>query len=93
MNCREFQQSLPEFMESGGNAAEQEHLQNCPACTDLVADLSYIAEQAKLLLVLEDPPARVWQAIKEKLAAQANAPKGRLLRFRHSGSTPGALIL
>ncbi len=67
MNCAEFQKVLPYIIESGGNADEEAHLRSCPVCSDLVSDLKYIAEQAKLLVPMVDPPARVWTGIQQEL--------------------------
>ena len=46
MTCAEFQKVLPFIIDSGGNAEDESHLKSCPVCSDLVADLKYIAEQA-----------------------------------------------
>jgi hypothetical protein len=83
MNCAEFQKILPYIIETGGNAEEEAHLRACPVCSDLVQDLRYIAEQAKLLLPMHDPSARVWDNIqgsleREGLLKPARA-RGRLL--------------
>ncbi len=67
MTCAEFQKVLPYIIESGGNPQEEEHLQTCPVCADLVADLKYIAEQAKLLVPMEEPAPRVWEGIQKEL--------------------------
>ena len=69
MTCAEFQRVLPFIIEAGGNAAEEEHLRSCKVCGDLVADLRYIAEQAKLLVPMEDPSPRVWSRIQKALSA------------------------
>jgi len=69
MTCAEFQHVLPFIIETGGNAAEEEHLRSCKVCGDLVADLRYIAEQAKLLVPMEDPNPRVWRRIQKALGA------------------------
>jgi hypothetical protein len=83
MNCAEFQKVLPYIIETGGNAEEEAHLRACPVCSDLVQDLRYIAEQAKLLLPMHDPSPRVWDNIqgsleREGLVKPARA-RGRLL--------------
>jgi hypothetical protein len=85
MNCAEFQKILPEYIESGGSAQEQGHLRSCAVCSDLVQDLQYIAEAAKLLLPIEEPAPRVWQGIqksleKEGIVRPARGP-GRLDPF------------
>ncbi len=67
MTCAEFQKVLPFIIDSGGNAEEEAHLQSCPVCSDLVADLKYIAEQAKLLVPMVDPSPKVWTGIQAAL--------------------------
>jgi len=67
MTCAEFQKVLPFIIESGGNAEEEAHLSSCAVCSDLVQDLRYIAEQAKLLLPMHDPGPQVWNNIQDSL--------------------------
>jgi hypothetical protein len=67
MDCAEFQRRLPEFMESGGTPEEARHLQSCAVCSDLLQDLRYIAEAAKLLVPMEDPSPKVWEGIQSSL--------------------------
>ena len=67
MTCVEFQKDLPYIFDSGGDEEHKQHLASCPVCGDLVADLRYIAEQAKLLVPMEDPPKRVWDNIQRGL--------------------------
>ncbi len=55
MTCAEFQKVLAYIIDGGGSAEEQQHLATCHVCSDLVADLRYIAEAAKLLVPMEDP--------------------------------------
>jgi hypothetical protein len=80
MTCAEFQRVLPYIIESGGNAEEEEHLRTCPVCADLVSDLRYIAEQAKLLVPMEDPDPRVWTGIQKSLQRGGLAKGGPLTR-------------
>jgi hypothetical protein len=65
--CAAFQSELPHLMESNADLSEQDHLHNCASCSSLVADLQYIADQAKLLLPLHDPSPQVWTNIKGTL--------------------------
>ena len=51
----------------GHTAEQRQHLASCPVCADLVQDLKYIAEQAKLLVPMEDPSPRVWEGIERSL--------------------------
>ena len=67
MTCAEFQKVLPDIIDSGGNAEQEAHLKSCPVCSDLVADLRYIAEQAKLLVPMIDPGPQVWDGIQNSL--------------------------
>jgi hypothetical protein len=67
MSCTEFQKDLPLIIDTGGTQEHAEHLRTCDTCRDLVNDLRYIAEQAKLLVSMNDPSPRVWAGIEEKL--------------------------
>ena len=83
MTCAEFQRVLPYIIESGGKTDEEGHLRSCPVCADLVADLKYIAEQAKLLVPMEEPSPRVWLGIRASLEREGMIrsvrPRGLLL--------------
>jgi hypothetical protein len=92
MTCAEFQKVLPYIIETGGNAEEEQHLRECHVCSDLVNDLRYIAEQAKLLVPMEEPPPKVWDGIRgslerEGLVRPARA-RGRLLGSQSWGAIP-----
>ncbi len=67
MNCADFQHDLPLIIDAGGSAEQDEHLQTCAVCRDLVSDLRYIADQAKLLVPMHEPSPKVWDGIEEKL--------------------------
>jgi hypothetical protein len=81
MTCQQFQEVLPYIIESGGNEEEEGHLRSCPACAELVQDLRYIAEQAKLLLPMRDPNPRVWTNIEQSLHREGLLPEGRMSRM------------
>jgi hypothetical protein len=80
MNCKQFQEALPHIIESGGDAEQEAHLHSCKECSELVRDLRYIAEQARLLLPMHDPNPRVWKNIQQSLAREGLAPEGRMSR-------------
>ena len=83
MNCAEFQKSLPYIIETGGSADEEAHLKTCAVCSDLVQDLKYIAEAAKLLLPMQDPSPRVWTGIRGALQREGLVrPLAGTARFR-----------
>jgi len=84
MNCQQFQEVLPHIIESGGNPDEETHLQTCPSCSDLVRDLKYIAEQARLLLPMHDPNPRVWTRIEDSLQREGLIREGRMSRQGHN---------
>jgi hypothetical protein len=89
MNCAEFQSGLPYIIDGNGSAEEEEHLRTCKVCADLVQDLRYIAEQAKLLVPMEEPSPRVWNGIsksleREGLVKPAPARRGLLGPQRQS---------
>ena len=86
MTCAEFQRVLPYIIESGGNAEEEQHLRECRICSDLVQDLRYIAEQAKLLVPMEDPSPRVWDGIRGSLEREGLVKKPARARGRLLGS-------
>jgi hypothetical protein len=69
-SCAEFQELLPELMESGGVSADAAHLRTCANCAELVRDLNYIAEQAKLLLPMRDPSPQVWNNIEQSMRSE-----------------------
>lgn len=77
MTCAEFQKVLPFIIDGGGTEEEQKHLATCKICSDLVADLRYIAEAAKLLVPMEDPSPRVWNGIEKSLEEEGLAKPAR----------------
>jgi hypothetical protein len=90
MNCQQFQEVLPYIIESGGNEEEEGHLRTCPACAELVQDLQYIAQQAKLMLPMHDPSPRVWAGIEDSLHRQGLIPEGRTSLMGHVTTIPQA---
>ena len=86
MTCAEFQRVLPYIIDTGGNPEQEQHLRECPVCADLVADLKYIADQAKLLVPMEDPSPRVWEGLQKSLEREGlvkSAPARRVLLGLH----------
>jgi len=62
MTCEEFEQVLPQ-LEGGHTMEQEEHLASCSACSDLVADLNAVSQQARLLQGSAEPSTRVWNSI------------------------------
>lgn len=83
MNCAEFQKVLPYIIETGGNTEEEAHLKSCAVCSDLVQDVRYIAQAAKLLVPMQDPSPRVWTGIRSALEREGLVrPPAGTVRFR-----------
>ncbi len=66
-DCAAFQQRLPQLFEAGADFSDEPHLRGCDNCAELVRDLEYIAQQAKLLMPIHDPAPAVWENIKTAL--------------------------
>jgi anti-sigma factor RsiW len=62
MNCVELQQSLAEI-EDGSSAQQRAHLESCPACLTLLAELNLIVSSATELSESYEPSPRVWNSI------------------------------
>jgi hypothetical protein len=67
--CAEFQDRMPELFESEADVSKEEHLESCENCAELVRDLNYIAQQAKLLMPIHDPAPAVWDNIRAAMQA------------------------
>lgn len=66
IRCNEFQQMGGEWMEGERNPATVSHMETCARCRALIADLEMIRHAGSLFPV-EEPPARLWTAIKSQL--------------------------
>lgn len=66
-DCAAFQQRLPQLFGAETDFTKEPHLQTCDNCAELVRDLEYIAQQAKLLMPIHDPSPAVWTNIKSAL--------------------------
>lgn len=88
MSCTEFQRVLPEIIARDEDVLMHPHLQSCHNCSDLVRDLLYIAEQAKLLLPMRDPGPRVWNNIEDSLRQEGLLKEGRLPGLGQTSTFP-----
>lgn len=83
MTCSELQRILPELLAGVPESATEiskdprlaaadfdAHLKSCPACSDLVSDLTLIASEARQLAEAEEPAPRVWVRIAAQLRAE-----------------------
>ncbi len=67
LSCAAFQAQLPELIGSGENIAAHPHLQSCELCRALLADLMTIAEAARQLFPIVEPPDRLWEQIESAI--------------------------
>jgi hypothetical protein len=70
MTCADVQRVLPEIMDAGGDLEFEAHLKSCPACSELVNELEWIAAESRELAGNQDPPDRVWVRISNQLRAE-----------------------
>jgi hypothetical protein len=62
MTCVELEQSLAEI-EDGSAAEQRAHLETCPRCLSLLAELNLITSSASQLREANEPSPRVWNSI------------------------------
>lgn len=70
MTCADVQRVLPEVIDAGGDLEFEAHLKSCPACSELVNELEWIAAESRELAGTQDPPDRVWVRISNQLRAE-----------------------
>ena len=63
MNCEDFQNQLAELIENGEDVSQHPHVLECELCRALLTDLNAIAEAARQLLPVVDPPDKLWEQI------------------------------
>jgi hypothetical protein len=67
LSCAEFQAQLPELIGSGEDVSTHPHVQDCELCRALLADLETIAEAARQLFPIEEPPEELWDQIESAI--------------------------
>ena len=67
MTCEDFQAHMPELIGSGQDLSNHPHVQSCSLCRALLQDLETIAEAARQLFPVEDPPDRLWDQIQSAI--------------------------
>lgn len=67
MNCVQFENTLPEYLEGSCTPEQKAHLNSCSSCCDLLADLDLIRNDAFSLRELEEPSPRVWNSLEAQL--------------------------
>jgi hypothetical protein len=67
MTCEEFQAQMPELIGSGVDASTHPHVLSCALCSALLADLETIAEAARQMFPVVDPPEHLWEQIESAI--------------------------
>jgi hypothetical protein len=75
MSCLEFQEKLPELIGSGESIANHPHYKSCALCRALLADLETIAEAARQLLPIVEPPDELWKQIESAIEEDERSSK------------------
>jgi hypothetical protein len=73
LTCAQFQAQLPDLIGSGENIAMHPHIQSCQRCSALLADLETIAEAARQLLPIVEPPDELWNQIESAIKNEQDA--------------------
>jgi predicted anti-sigma-YlaC factor YlaD len=73
MTCENFQSQLAELIGSGLSLDNHPHLRQCPRCRALLDDLQTIAQAARLLLPVVEPPDQLWQQIESAILKEENS--------------------
>jgi hypothetical protein len=84
LTCAEFQDQLPELIGSGDQISEHPHIQSCALCSALLTDLETIAEAARQLFPIEDPPDELWGHIESALMKE----EGGVIATEAKGKSP-----
>lgn len=74
ITCEQFQAQLPELVGSGEDLSAHPHLQNCARCSALLADLETIAEAARQLFPVVEPPHDLWKHIESAILKEEASP-------------------
>ncbi|MGO9339228.1 MAG: hypothetical protein ACLPY1_17165 [Terracidiphilus sp.] len=70
LTCAAFQAQLPELIASGEDVNAHAHLQNCELCRALLTDLETIAEAARRLFPIVEPPDELWEQIESAIKGE-----------------------
>jgi hypothetical protein len=71
MTCQEFQAQLAELIGTGEDISLHPHAQSCDRCRTLLADLETIADAARQLFPIVDPPEELWTHIELAIKKEA----------------------
>jgi predicted anti-sigma-YlaC factor YlaD len=87
LTCAAFQAQLPELIGSGEDVASHPHLESCELCRALLRDLETIAEAARQLFPIADPPETLWEHIESAIKNEANSARSELSASHEIGTS------
>ena len=70
ISCTAFQNQLPELIGSGERVSDHPHLQSCPLCRALLAELETIASVARKLFPTAEPPDEIWDKLQVAIESE-----------------------
>jgi hypothetical protein len=76
MTCEEFQSQMAELIGSGEDVGLHPHVQSCTLCRALLNELEIIAEAARQLFPVEDPPDTVWEKLETAIKQEGHQTRG-----------------
>ena len=76
MTCEEFQAQMAEMIGTGEDASMHPHVQSCELCRALLRDLETIAEAARQLFPVEDPPDTLWDKLETAIKQEDSQTRG-----------------
>jgi hypothetical protein len=90
LTCTAFQGQLADLIGSGEDAAAHPHLRTCALCRALLTDLETIADAARQLFPIADPPDTLWEHIdsairNETKSSEAGPPVTNEIGTSNSG--------
>jgi len=74
--CEEFQAQMAELIGSGQDVSTHPHVQTCARCHALLVELETIAEVARQLFPVEDPPDTVWEKLESAIKMEGSPSRG-----------------
>ena len=74
MTCEDFQSQLAELIGSGQSLDNHPHLRHCSRCRALIDDLQTIAQAARQLFPVVEPPEALWEHIESAIVKEEASP-------------------
>jgi hypothetical protein len=78
LTCAAFQGQLADRIGSGEDVASHPHLRTCALCRALLTDLETIAEAARQLFPIAEPPDALWEHIDSAIRSETKSSEAGL---------------